>query len=75
MNVAQLGEQELIRRMAEMLSSVANPATSTDVLVDAGCTYSHMLSHGPIVYNVPHQCRVVSSVLCTVVDLETDAYC
>ncbi len=36
MNVAQLGEQELIRRMAEMLSSVANPATSTDVLVGIG---------------------------------------
>lgn len=36
MNVAQLGEQELIRRMAEVLSSVANPAMSTDVLVGIG---------------------------------------
>ncbi len=36
MNVAQLGEQELIRRMAEVLSSVANPATPTDVLVGIG---------------------------------------
>ena len=36
MDVAQLGEQELIRRMAEVLSSVANPAVSTDVLVGIG---------------------------------------